>query len=156
MHGCKPGNLLTCTPCQQLMSGKWKTVHCQREPTTLWLIASSVVVKLASVTTEGCSVACVVIFAAAMVEQNRYNNFSRKILYRFGNLDLQSGKGQGRMGKEGMGCKWVYAAHIKHGPLRRLSTMTQHEWQQRCSFVSAQSNVCYMSNISTYAEGRRS
>ena len=55
MHGCKPGNLLTCTPCQQLMSGKRKTVHSPSEPTTLWLIASYVVVKLASVITENCS-----------------------------------------------------------------------------------------------------
>ena len=104
MYGCKPRNLLTCTPCQQLMSGKWKTVHCQREPTALWLIASSVVVKLVSVTTEGCSVACDVIFAAAMVQHNRYENLSRCISYRFGDLDLQSGRGQGRMGKEVMGC----------------------------------------------------
>ena len=156
MHGCKPGNLLTCTPCQQLMSGKRKTVHCPCEPTILWLIASSVVVKLASVTTEGCSVACDVIFAAAVVRQSRYDNLSRCISYRFGDLDLQSGRGQGRMGKEGMGCNWVYEARIRHVTLRLLYTTTQHEWQQRCSFLSAQPNVCYMSDISMYAKGRRS
>ena len=156
MHGCKPGNLLTCAPCQQLMSGKRKTVHCPCEPTTLWLIASSVVVKLASVTTEGCSVACDVIFAAAVVRQSRYDNLSRCISYRFGDLDLQSGRGQGRMGKEGMGCNWVYAARIRHVTLRLLYTTTQHEWQQRCSFLSAQPIVCYVYNLSTYAKGRRS
>ena len=156
MHGCKPGNLLTCTPCQQLMSGKRKTVHCPCEPTTLWLIASSVVMKLASVRTEGCSVACDVIFAAAVVRQSRYDNLSRCISYRFGDLDLQSGRGQGRMGKEGMGCNWVYEARIRHVALRLLYTTTQHEWQQRCSFLSAQPNVCYMSDISMYAKGRRS
>ena len=152
MHGCKPGNLLTCTPCQQLMSGKWKTVHCQREPTTLWLIASSVVVKLASVTTEGCSVACVVIFAAAVVRDSRYDNLGRCILYGFGNLDLQSGRGQGGMGKEGMGCNCVYAARIRHGTLRLLYTATQHEWQRRCSCLSEQAHVCYIFNIQTYAK----
>ena len=156
MHGCKPGNLLTCTPCQQLMSGKWKTVHCQRGPTALWLIASSVVGKLASVTTEGCSVACDVIFAAAMVQHNRYENLSRCISYRFGDLDLQSGRGQGRMGKEGMGCNWVYEARIRHVTLRLLYTTTQHEWQQRCSFLSKQAHVCYIFNIQTYAKGHRS
>ena len=136
------------------MSGKWKTVHCQREPTTLWLIASSVVVKLVSVTAEGCSVACDVIFAAAMVQHNRYENLSRCISYRFGDLDLQSGRGQGRMGKEAMGCNWVYEARIRHVTLRLLYTTTQYEWQQRCSFLSAQAIVCYVSNLSTYAKGR--
>ena len=156
MHGCKPGNLLTCTPCQQLMSGKRKTVHCPCEPTTLWLIASSVVVKLASVTTEGCSVACDVIFAAAVVRQSRYDNLSRCISYRFGDLDLQNGRGQGRMGKEGMGCNWVYEARIRHVTLRLLYTTTQHEWQQRCFFLSEQAHVCYIFSIQTYAKGHRS
>ena len=36
----------------------------------------TVVVKPASLTTEGCSVACDVIFAAAMVQHNRYENLS--------------------------------------------------------------------------------
>ena len=57
-------------------------------PPTLWLIAYSVAVRLESEATEGCSVACAVRFAAAMVQHNRYNNLSRKILHRFGNLKL--------------------------------------------------------------------
>ena len=96
------------------MSGKRKTVHCPCEPTTLWLIASSVVVKLASVTTEGCSVACDVIFAAAVVRQSRYDNLSRCISYRFGDLDLQSGREQGNgKGGDGMqlGVCGMYSAH---------------------------------------------
>ena len=96
------------------MSGKWKTVHCQREPTTAWLIASSVVVKLASVTTEGCSVACVVIFAAAVVRDSRYDNLGRCILYGFGNLDLQSGRGQGGMGKEWERRGWDAIVSMRH------------------------------------------
>ena len=152
MQECKPGNLLTCTPCQQLMSGKRKTVHCPCEPTTLWLTASSAVVKLASVITEGRSVACDVIFAAAVVRQSRYDNLSRCILYRLGNLDLQSGRGQGRMGKEAVGCNWVYEARIRHVTLRLLYTTAQPEWQQRCSFLSKQAHVCYIFNIQTYAK----
>ena len=38
------------------VSGKRNIVHCPCEPTALWLIASYVVVKLASVITENCSV----------------------------------------------------------------------------------------------------
>ena len=57
-------------------------------PATLSLIACSVAMGLESEAAEGHSVACAVIFAAAMVQHNRYNNLSRKILHRFGNLEL--------------------------------------------------------------------
>ena len=36
------------------------------------------------------------------------------------------------MRKEGMGCRWVYAARIKHKMVKLLYTTMQHEWQQRC------------------------
>ena len=85
----------------------------------------TVVVQLASVTTEGCSVACVVIFAAAVVRDSRYGNLGRCILYGFGNLDLQSGRRQGGMEKEGMGCNDVYAARIRYVALRLLSGAQQ-------------------------------
>ena len=131
---------------------KDQSTHTNRNGFVASAATITVVVKLASVTTEGCSVACVVIFAAAVVRDSRYDNLGRCILYGFGNLDLQSGRGQGGMGKEGMGCNCVYAARIRHVTLRLLYTATQHEWQRRCSCLSEQAHVCYIFNIQTYAK----
>ena len=131
MHGCKTINLLTCAPSQQLISGKRKTVHCQYEPNVFCSMRcrSETGVRgnrelLSSMHYHLC---CCHGAAESILQ------LKQKDIIQVRESGLAEWKGAETYGQGGDG---------------------MHEWQQRCSFLSAHSNVCYMSNISTYAKGR--
>ena len=85
-----------------------------------------------------------------------------------GSLALQKGDGKGRMGKEGWdasGCTRqdrtdrADRADKVDRANRRVATLMQQDWYERCSCLCAKSNICYIShllNMLTSAMGQHS